>query len=497
MTATELFNRTAPLDVLIVGAGLSGIGSAYWLQKHLPQKQYAILEARAAMGGTWDLFRYPGVRSDSDMHTLGYRFKPWENPRPLADGPAIRQYIEETARENGITEHIHYGYKVVHAAWATETALWTIEAEEVATGKRQQLRTRFLYMCSGYYNYEVAHRPNFAGEANFEGQVVLPQFWPQTLDYTGKRVVVVGSGATAVTLVPAMTDRAAHVTMLQRSPSYVTALPREDVVAKVMQRVLPSRVAHRLTRWKNLGLSILAYKAMRAFPNAMRRVMMREAAKALGPATDVNTHFNPRYNPWDQRLCVVPDGDLFQAIHDEKASVVTDEIERFMPDGLQLKSGQKLKADLVVLATGLQLQLLGGATITVDGNVPDLSKSLFYKGMMISNVPNFVMAFGYTNASWTLKVDLTANYVCKLLRFMDERGYVTATPRPAPHVAARPFTTFSSGYFLRAAHILPQQGTEAPWQLHENYFTDMRQIRHGRINDGTMQFEARSELGTR
>jgi monooxygenase len=447
------------------------------------------LEAREAIGGTWDLFRYPGVRSDSDMHTLGYRFKPWANPRPLADGPAIRQYIEETARENGITEHIYFGHKVISAAWRSDEALWTIEAEHVPTGHRAQVRCRFLYMCSGYYNYDAAHRPTFAGEDTFQGSIVLPQFWPNDLDYTGKRVVVVGSGATAVTIVPAMTDRAAHVTMLQRSPTYITALPREDVVAKFLQRILPERAAYRLTRWKNLGLGILFYGATRRFPGFIKRSIMKMAAQELGPSIDVNTHFNPRYNPWDQRLCIIPDGDLFHALRDGHASVVTDEIDRFTPDGLQLKSGQHLPADIVVLATGLQIKLMGGTHVTIDGEQPDSSKLLTYKGMMFSDTPNFALAFGYTNASWTLKTDLTANYVCRLLAHMDKHGYAVATPRREADVQVRPFLDFSAGYVERAANILPQQGTRSPWRVYQNYLMDALTTRYSRVDDGIMEFQ--------
>jgi monooxygenase len=491
MSTPYILNTDTLLDVLIVGAGLSGIGTAYWLQKHHPKKQYTILEAREAIGGTWDLFRYPGVRSDSDMHTLGYRFKPWANPRPLADGPAIRQYIEETARENGIIERIQFGQKVINASWSSEDAYWTVEAEHVPTGRRHSIRTRFLYMCSGYYNYNAAHRPQFAGEEAFRGQIVLPQFWPKDLDYAGKRVVVVGSGATAVTIVPAMTDRAAHVTMLQRSPTYITALPREDVVAKFLQRVLPSRVAYRLTRWKNLGLGMLFFQATRSFPNFIKRNIMKMAAQELGPGIDVNTHFNPRYNPWDQRLCIIPDGDLFRALRDGHASVVTDEIAQFTPDGLQLKSGQHLPADIVVLATGLEIQLMGGAQTLIDGVRPDTSQLLTYKGMMMGNVPNFAIAFGYTNASWTLKTDLTANYVCRLLRYMDERGYDVATPRPVAEVEPRPFLDFSAGYVQRALGILPKQGAKSPWRVYQNYFMDMLTTRYSRVDDGVMEFQRR------
>jgi monooxygenase len=355
MPTSSLPSNTT-LDVLIVGAGLSGIGTAYWLQKQCPDKQYAILEAREAIGGTWDLFRYPGIRSDSDMHTMGYAFKPWSNPKSISDGASIRDYIRETARENGIDQHIRFGYKVVGASWSTPEACWTVEVEQVATQTRHQLRTRFLFMCSGYYNYEEAYRPHFEGEADFRGPIALPQFWPKDLDYTGKRVVIVGSGATAVTLVPTMAESAAHVTMLQRSPTYIANLPSEDVVAKFLRRVLPGQLAYDITRWKNVLLGMLFYRIARRFPNYVKKNIMKKAAEELGPGHAVDPHFSPNYKPWDQRMCVVPDGDLFKVIREGKAAVVTDEIDRFTATGLRLKSGQELAADVVVMATGLKMK---------------------------------------------------------------------------------------------------------------------------------------------
>lgn len=489
MSASQLSTDTL-FDVLIVGAGLSGIGTAYWLQKRCPTKRYAILEARQAIGGTWDLFRYPGVRSDSDMHTLGYSFKPWANPRPLADGPAIRQYIQETAQENGIVNHIRFGYKVVGAAWSSQEACWTVEAEQVATGERHSLRTRFLYMCSGYYSYEEAHRPPFAGEADYRGKLVQPQFWPEDLDYRNQRIVVVGSGATAVTLVPAMAESAAHVTMLQRSPTYITALPRTDAVAQGLRRALPERVAYGLIRWKNVLLNLLFYRIARGFPNFFKQRIVRMAAQQLGPGHVVDPHFSPRYKPWDQRLCVVPDGDLFTSIRAGKASVVTDEIDRFTADGLRLKSGQELPADVVVLATGLTIKLFGGMQLTVDGQACQPNRLMTYKGMMLSDVPNLAIAFGYTNASWTLKTDLTAQYVCRLLRYMDRHNYAIAVPRRQAHVQDRPFLDFTSGYVQRAGHLLPQQGSHRPWQVYQNYLLDMLTIRLGRLADGVLEFTA-------
>lgn len=475
-------------DVLIVGAGLSGIGTAYWLQNRCPDKSYVIFEARAALGGTWDLFRYPGIRSDSDMFTFGYTFRPWKDPKPLADGPSIRQYIEETARENGIDQHIRFGHRVSAVAWSSADACWTVEARRLTDGARVQARARFLYLCSGYYNYEEAYRPDFEGEQRFKGTVVLPQFWPETLDYAGKRIVVVGSGATAVTLVPTLAQTAAHVTMLQRSPTYIMTLPNKDPFYERAQKWLSPAAAYRLTRWKNLVLSVVLYRLTRMFPKRTKTLIVRAAGQQLGSEQLAETHFSPRYNPWDQRLCVVPDGDLFRAVRSGKASVVTDEIERFTETGLRLKSGQALEADIVVLATGLKIKLLGGARVTVDGQVVDPHDLMAYKGMMLSDIPNCAIAFGYTNASWTLKTDLTAGYVTRLLRYMDRHGYAIVTPRRQPGVQPEPFLSFDSGYIKRAEHLLPRQGSRRPWRVYQNYFMDMLTIRFGRIADGVLHF---------
>ncbi len=474
------------LDVLIVGAGLSGIGAAWHLQRRCPSKRYAILEARDAIGGTWDLFRYPGVRSDSDMYTLGYAFQPWTAGKAIADGPSIRGYIRDTARDNGIDRHIRFGHKVVAAAWSSLEACWTVRAEH--DGAQVAIRTRFLYMCSGYYSYDEAYRPTFEGEDRYLGRIVQPQFWPRDLDYRDRQVVVVGSGATAVTLVPALAQQAAHVTMLQRSPTYVVARPSEYRFARRFRRWLPEKAAYRATRWRVILESMLLYRVARSKPELAKQKIVAMARHALGRDFDVDTHFTPSYKPWDQRVCVVPDGDMFKAIRKGQASVVTDHIERFTDTGILLKSGKELAADVVVLATGLKIRILGGVAVTVDGRPFHASEAMSYKGMMLSDLPNCVMTFGYTNASWTLKADLTAAYVCRLLRYMDRKDLAIAVPRREAGVAPQPFLNFTSGYVQRAQNELPQQGSRKPWQVYQNYLQDMLTIRYGRIADGVMEF---------
>jgi cyclohexanone monooxygenase len=481
-----------PLDVLIVGAGLSGIGAAWYLQRHCPDKRYAILEARGAIGGTWDLFRYPGVRSDSDMYTLGYAFQPWTAGKAIADGPSIRRYIRNTARENGIDVHIRFGHKVVAAAWSSADACWTVQAEH--DGAPVTIRTRFLTMCSGYYSYDEAHRPAFEGEDRYLGRIVQPQFWPQDLDYRSKQVVVVGSGATAVTLVPAMAVEAAHVTMLQRSPTYVVSRPSEYRFAQRYRRWLPEKAAYWATRWRVILESMLLYRVARSKPELAKRQIVAMARHQLGGDFDVDTHFTPSYKPWDQRVCVVPDGDMFKAIRKGQASVVTDHIERFTETGILLKSGKELAADVVVLATGLKIKLLGGIEVSVDGAPFHASEAMSYKGMMLSGLPNCVMTFGYTNASWTLKADLTAAYVCRLLRYMDRKRVAIAVPRREAGVEPEPFLSFTSGYVQRAQGQLPQQGSRRPWQVYQNYLQDMLTIRYGRIADGVMHFTAKGTM---
>ena len=494
MPVAPLLPEDPLLDVLIVGAGLSGIGAAVHLQQRCPGKRYAILEARDAIGGTWDLFRYPGIRSDSDMYTLGYAFKPWTAAKAIADGPSIREYVRETAREYGVEPHIRFGQKVVAASWCSQTACWTVESTDRSSGARRAVRTRFLYMCSGYYSYDKAYRPAFDGEADFLGTIVQPQFWPEDLDYSGKRVVVIGSGATAVTLVPAMAGKAAHVTMLQRSPTYVVSRPSESQFARRWRRRVPERVAYALTRWRLIAESMMLYRFARKYPDETRRRIVSLARRDLGRDYDVNKHFSPSYKPWDQRVCVVPDGDMFHAIREGSASVETDTIERFTPGGIRLASGKELQADVVVMATGLQLNVLGDATFIVDGQVVRPNDALSYKGMMLSDVPNCAIAFGYTNASWTLKADLTSAYVCRLLRYMDRHGADIAVPRREHGLDTQPFVNFTSGYVQRAAHLLPKQGSRKPWQVYQNYLQDLLAIRFGRLADGVMHFGAKGAL---
>ncbi|WP_330230986.1 NAD(P)/FAD-dependent oxidoreductase [Nocardia sp. NBC_00508] len=479
------------VDVLIVGAGLSGIGAAHHLQAEFPDRTYAILEARDAIGGTWDLFRYPGVRSDSDMHTLGYRFRPWTQAKAIADGPAILQYVRDTAADAGIDRFIRFGHRVIAASWSTAESRWTVQAEH--HGTTSTLTCNFLLVCSGYYRYDEGYTPEFTGVGDFRGQLVHPQHWPADLDYAGKRVVVIGSGATAVTLVPAMAEQAAHVTMLQRSPTYIMPVPSEDTLANRLRGLLGPRRSYTIVRWKNVLLNTLIYEFSRRRPRQMRKFIRSLTVKQLPDGYDVDAHFRPTYQPWDQRLCLVPDGDLFRAIRDARASVVTDRIDRFTETGLRLESGRELQADVVVTATGLQLLALGGIRFTVDGQEVALPNTMAYKGMMLSGVPNFAFTVGYTNASWTLKADLVSEFVCRILRHMDTGGYHQTTPWPDPTVSSAPLLDFQAGYVLRAIDGFPKAGSRAPWRLGMSYGHDVITLRYGRIDDGTIRFTRRSE----
>ncbi len=466
------------LDVLIVGAGISGIDAAYHVQKRLPGKSWAIFEARGAIGGTWDLFRYPGIRSDSDMYTLGFPFRPWTGSQSIVTGEAIRDYVEETARAYGIDRRIRFDHRVTRAAWSSAEARWTVEFE--AAGETRRLTCGFLFLCAGYYDYERGHRPHWPGEAGFRGRIVHPQFWPDDLDHEGKRIAVIGSGATAMTLVPAMAETAAHVTMVQRSPSYVVSRPARDRLAPLL--------GARLTRAKNVALAAFFFGLARRKPAKVRAKLMELLRKDVPAEFDAETHFGPRYNPWEQRLCLVPDGDLFRALSDGRVSIVTDEIETFTPDGLRMRSGEEIAADIVVTATGLVVKLFGGIALSVDGAAADPAGRLIYKGMMLEGVPNFAFSFGYTNASWTLKCDLTSRYVCRLIRHMDRHGHHMAVPRAKGEVERRPLLDFSSGYIARARDSMPVQGTEKPWRVPQNYFRDVATLGFGRVTDDAIEF---------
>lgn len=478
------------VDVLIVGAGLSGIGAACHFQRECPNKTIAILEGRATLGGTWDLFRYPGIRSDSDMYTLGYKFKPWREAKSIADGPAILKYIRETAAEYGIEQKIRFNQKVVSAAWSSETAQWTVESRHSETGETTTLMCGFLMMCSGYYSYDAGYAPDFPGAEQFRGTIIHPQKWPEDLDYTGKRVVVIGSGATAVTLVPAMAEKAAHVTMVQRSPTYMVALPSSDFIANTLRRVLPASLVYSLTRWKNTLFGIVIYQLSQRRPEFVKRLIKSQLRKALGPDFDVDRHFTPPYNPWDQRMCLVPDGDMFIAMREKRASIVTDLIETFTPTGIKLKSGEHLDADIIVTATGLNLVSLGGITLSVDGRAVQTNKSVTYKGSMLTEIPNLAFVFGYTNASWTLKADLICTFVCRLLNYMDKHGYRQVTPHLNDQsVEDLPLLNLTSGYILRAMDLFPRQGSKLPWRLYQNYVLDTLMIRFGSLKDEALEFK--------
>lgn len=477
-------------DVLIVGAGLSGIGAAVHLLKRAPGRSYQILEMREAMGGTWDLFRYPGIRSDSDMHTLGFNFKPWKAQKAIADGPAIREYIHETADEYGINSNIRYGHKVVSAEWDSDTARWTVSVE--VDGKTQKLTCSWLHMCAGYYRYDQGYTPEFEGRDDFQGDIIHPQLWPEDYDYSRKKVVIIGSGATAMTMVPAMTDKAEHVTMLQRSPTYVVSRPSEDKFANALRKILPGMMAYGITRWRNVLMQLFVYDRTRKAPDKVKQRLLDMTREEIGDEL-VEKHFTPEYNPWDQRLCLIPDGDLYTALKEEKASVVTDHIDRFTKTGIKLKSGEELRADLIVTATGLDLLFIGGTEITVDGRKQNPHDLLNYRGAMVSNIPNMTAVFGYTNASWTLRADLTSEYMCKVLNHMEKENFVEARPVADNVEPAQDFLDFSSGYVQRAVDRFPQQGHSAPWVITQNYARDILLMRHGKLEDGALIFRRAHE----
>jgi cation diffusion facilitator CzcD-associated flavoprotein CzcO len=476
-------------DVLIVGGGLSGIGAACSLQKNCPKKSYVILEGRASIGGTWDLFRYPGIRSDSDMFTLGYSFRPWVEGKAIADGHSILKYINDTAKEHGVDKNIRFHHLVKRASWSSKQALWSVEAECGPDKQSVRFTCNFLFLCSGYYSYVGGYTPEFPGSQRFAGTVVHPQKWPEDLAYADKRVVVIGSGATAVTLVPAIAKTAALVTMLQRSPTYVVARPEQDALANFLRRHLPSSVAYGLVRWRNILFGIYFYGLCKRSPERVKKWILDRVQAALGTDYDVVKHFTPRYNPWDQRMCLVPDGDLFDAIKAGKAKVVTDEIETFTERGVKLRSGTELNADIIVTATGLKLVALGDIQLQVDGRTIDPSQTLNYRGTMYGGIPNLASVFGYTNASWTLKSELTCNYICRVLNHMDQEGYQVCVPQnDDPSVTPEPWLNLSSGYIQRVADKLPKQGSKLPWKLHQNYVKDVMSLRYGSLNDGVIRF---------
>ena len=478
-------------DVIIVGAGISGIGAGYHLQDKCPERSFTILEGRDNLGGTWDLFRYPGIRSDSDMYTLGFAFKPWTNPKAIADGPAILEYLHETAEQFGIDRKIRFGHYVKAAAWSSRDACWSVEVEQRATGQTVQFTCNFLHMCSGYYNYDHGYMPDFPGVERFEGPVVHPQHWPEDLDYTGKKVVVIGSGATAVTLVPAMAEKAEQVVMLQRSPTYIVSMPGHDRFAARLRRFIPETAASTIVRWRNILFGLFFFKLCRSMPERVKRTLIDGVRKELGNDFDVETHFTPTYNPWDQRLCLVPDGDLFAAIRIGKAAVVTDRIDTMTEQGVRLASGEELQADIIVSATGLEMQLMSDMPISVDGRPINPAECLSYKGMMFSDIPNLAVSFGYTNASWTLKADLTCTYVCRLLNYMAEHDYRQCCPRvDGQHVATEPFIDFSSGYVQRAIDRFPRQGSQKPWKVYQNYLLDKAALGLASVDDGVMAFSS-------
>jgi len=479
-------------DVIIVGAGLSGIGAAYHLQQQSPGKSYAILEGREAIGGTWDLFRYPGIRSDSDMHTLGYQFKPWTQAKAIADGPSILSYVNETADENRIRERIRFNHKVKSAAWSTDAAAWKVTAERSDSGELTELSCNFLFMCGGYYRYEEGFTPDFAGVDQFQGTIVHPQFWPEDLDYQGKRVVVIGSGATAMTLVPAMAENGARVTMVQRSPTYVVSRPDQDRIANTLRRFLPEKIAYAITRFKNVQMQNYVYRQTRTQPAKVKSKLLDMVRDALGPDYDVEKHFTPSYNPWDQRLCLIPNDDLFNVINNGSAEVVTDTIDTFTENGLRLSSGAELEADIIVTATGLQLVVLSDVTFSVDGREVDFPQTIAYKGMMYADIPNMVQTFGYINASWTLRADIIAEYVCRLLNRMDELEMRQVTPRLREEdrsMQLRPWIDdFSAGYMQRLMHLFPKQGDRDPWRNTQNYLLEKKLIRNAPLEDGALIF---------
>lgn len=486
------------VDVIIVGAGISGVSAAHHIKEGSPDRSFAILESRERMGGTWDLFRYPGVRSDSDMHTLGFAFSPWREAKAIADGPSIRKYVKATARESGLTEHLRLQHKVIGADFDQSSSLWTVQVNN--DGQSKQMTCNFLFMCGGYYNYTNGYTPEFAGRDAYKGEVVHPQHWPEDLDYTGKKVLVIGSGATAMTLVPAMAEKAGKVTMLQRSPTYVVSRPDQDAVANFLRKILPEKLAYRLTRWKNIELQRFFFKRTRSQPEKVKAKLLEMVREQLGEDYDVEKHFTPRYNPWDQRLCLVPNADLFKSLKSGKAEVVTDHIDEFVAQGIRLKNGEVLEADIIVTATGLNLEVLGGAKFSVDGKPVNFADCFSYKGMMYSDVPNLIQTFGYINASWTLRADLTSEYAVRVLNHMRDSGNAQVTARVSAADAdmpARPWIVdFPAGYMERSMHLFPKQGDRQPWLNTQNFAEDRKTIRNAPLEDGSLTFSGPTSVAS-
>jgi cation diffusion facilitator CzcD-associated flavoprotein CzcO len=484
-------------DVVIVGAGISGIGAAVHLQQRCPGKTFALLESRDAIGGTWDLFRYPGIRSDSDMHTLGYGFKPWRAEKAIADGPSILDYLDETADEYDVRRHIRLGSRLESAAWSTPDARWTLDIDRTTRDgtNRERISCNFLLMCSGYYSYDEPYLPHFEGQADFEGAFFHAQLWPEDLDYAGKRVVVIGSGATAMTVVPAMAKDVDHITMLQRSPTYVVSRPDVDGIANFLRRILPDRIAYAITRFKNVQLQRFMYSRTRTAPGKVKKLLLDRLRAHLAPEV-IEEHFTPSYDPWDQRLCLIPNADLFEAINSGKASVVTDQIDCFTKKGIRLASGSELEADIIIAATGLNLEVLGGVAFSVDGEPVSFPDTFTYKGMMFSDVPNLVHTFGYINASWTLRADLTSEYVCRLLNHMDELGARQCTPRLTAEDQSMDrrdwIEDFSAGYMRRRMHLFPKQGDHAPWLNTQDFAADKKMVRRAPLEDERLIFDNRA-----
>lgn len=492
-SAANTSSETTYQDIIIIGAGLSGIGAATHFSKQCPQKSLLILEGRDQIGGTWDLFRYPGIRSDSDMFTLGYKFKPWSKDEGIANGDDVRNYICEAARESGVDQKIRFGHRVESVDWSSDDALWTIQCVRTSDQQRQVFTCRFLLSCTGYYRYDQGYEPHFEGKETFKGDIIHPQKWPKDYDYSNKRVVVIGSGATAITLVPAMTDKAEHVTMLQRSPSYVVALPQDDPMLRGLRRILPERWVYRVMRMRNISFSWLMYQYCKAFPNNARSFLQKQVQKQVGDDIDMK-HFTPHYNPWDERLCVVPDGDLFHALRSKKASVVTDHIECFTETGIRLKSGETLDADVIITATGLEVQALGNINVSLDGEPFHFNEKMVYRGVLIQDLPNAGMVFGYTNASWTLKADLVCEWLCRLFNTMDNNGQTVVTAKEhRGDVDLAPFVDMQSGYLQRALHQAPKQGSRFPWKMYQNYVLDWFSLKFGRIQDTTLVFSKPSK----